>query len=270
MAAKPFLKWAGGKTQLLPNLLGHMPRTIRTYYEPFLGGGALFYALAAEKRFSSACLNDSNAELMNAYVVVRDRVDELIGRLGSLVVNRDVFEQLRANIPADSIGRAARTIYLNKTCFNGLFRVNSQGVFNTSFGKWVSTPKVLDETNLRACSDALRTCSIQSTDFQIVEGALPGDTVYFDPPYLPLSATSNFTGYTMKGFGIPDHERLAALAKVLVAKGVFVVVSNSDTELTRKLYSGGAFEIREVQSRRSINSKKTSRGPIGELIIVSR
>lgn len=270
--ARPFIKWAGGKTQLLPQLLDIFPGKIGTYYEPFLGGGAVFFALAHQKRFHRAMLNDWNRELIDAYRAVRDFPEDLVGQLSALVYSRETFDELRLKTPDDlgPVRRAVRLIYLNKTGFNGLYRVNRKGQFNTPFGKFKTPPRIVDAENIRLCSEVLnRYASLYSTDFsEVVKDAGPEDVVYFDPPYVPLNATANFASYTSDGFGIDDQHRVAACFKELVERGVKVVASNSDTEVVRALYSG--FEIHEVRARRSINSKGDSRGPINELIIVGR
>lgn len=270
LEAKPFLKWVGGKTQLLGQLLSLFPRQIETYYEPFLGGGAVFFALANQKRFKRAVINDWNQELVDTYRAVRDFPTDLIQQLGKLKYSREIFFELRNLRPEQfsPVRRAARMIYLNKTGFNGLYRVNRDGRFNVPFGKHAKTPKVFDENTLLGCSRALqRFVSIESTDFEMaVEWAAKGDVVYFDPPYVPANPTSNFTSYTKDGFGLVEQQRLARLCRTLVTRGVKVLASNSDTELVRELYSG--FELVEVRARRSINSNPKRRGPVGELVIV--
>lgn len=273
--ARPFVKWAGGKTQLLPALCEIMPQKIRTYYEPFLGGGAVFFALAAQGRFERAVLNDSNEELIDTFRVVRDFPAELMKALRTHQSNEwntaAYFDRIRRQDPQTltPVDRAARMIYLNKTCFNGLFRVNRKGEFNVPFGRY-KNPTLFEEVNLLACSKLLeRVANLQTTDFvEAIHDVGPGDVVYFDPPYIPISATSNFASYTTGGFGLNDHYRLAALFKQVVASGAFVLLSNSETSTTRALYSG--FEVRPVTAKRHINSKGDRRGPVGELIIVGR
>lgn len=268
--AKPFLKWAGGKTQLLDKILDCFPAKVRTYYEPFIGGGAVFFAMAMHRRFERAVINDWNVEIVDCYRVIRDFPTDLIGQLGLFKYDRKVFETLRSFDPnkLSPVRRAARTIYLNKTGFNGLYRVNKDGKFNVPFGKYKTPPKVFEPGNLQACSSALNQfVNIYATDFAAVcTGAERGDLVYFDPPYVPLNPTSDFTSYTSQGFGLKDQERLARLFAALSQKGVTVVASNSDTEVVRKLYAN--FKIIEVQARRNINSKGDKRGPVTELLIV--
>lgn len=272
VVARPFLKWAGGKKQILDRLLPILPQTMGTYYEPFVGGGAVFFALAAEHRFQRAVLNDFNGELIDCYRAIRGFPEDLIEQLAKLPVSKEVFEKIRAKMPGDlsPARRAARMIYLNKTGFNGLFRVNKKGQFNVPFGKWKHTPKPLDAPNIRACAEVLnRYAALYSQDFSEVVGeAGPGDVVYLDPPYVPVSATSNFSSYTTDGFGLDDHYRLVASFKELINRGVKVVASNSDTRMVRALYEG--FELHEIKAKRYINSKGDRRGPVGELIIVGR
>jgi len=273
VVARPFLKWAGGKTQILEKLVAILPKGgIRTYFEPFVGGGALFFTLAAQGRFQRAVLNDFNRELMDCYRAIRDFPDDLVDQLKRLPVDKTTFLELRAKMPEDfgPTRRAARTIYLNKTGFNGLFRVNKKGQFNVPYGKWKRPPKVLHAANLRACAEVLnRFVALLSTDFaNAVQGAGDGDVIYFDSPYIPLNATSNFTSYTADGFTLDDQHRLAAYFRELVKEGAYVLASNSDTETTRELYKG--FEMHQIQARRCINSKGDKRGEVHELLIVGR
>ncbi len=270
--AKPFVKWVGGKRQLLPTLLPLFPEKINTYYEPFVGAGAVFYALAEEKRFDEALINDWNKELISAYLSIQNHVPELCAKLEILAAEyktdpKGTFDRVRAEVQTEQVAIAARFIFLNKTCFNGLYRVNQKGQFNTPIGKFSSPPNICDTENLLACSKALTQVVITQGDFmRCALPAKPGDVVYFDPPYVPLNPTSNFTSYTAEGFNYKDQERLALRFRDLADQGVDVVASNSDTEVVRNLYQG--LRIIEVQARRSVNSKGGSRGPIGELIIV--
>jgi len=272
--ARPFLKWAGGKHQLLPQLLNIFPRQCGTYYEPFVGGGSVFFEVASRKRinFGRAVLNDANQELIDCYQAVRSFPRDLILQLKRWEVNKETFHRVRSMQPEDlsPARRAARMIYLNKVCFNGLYRVNKQGQFNSPFGRWPRPPRPLDAPNLLSCSAVLnRYAALYNQDFaQAVLDAQEDDLVYFDPPYVPLNPTSNFTSYTKDGFYQQDQERLALLFRQLVARGVKVILSNSDTPLVRELYHG--FEMHEVLVRRSINSKGTQRGGVPELIVVGR
>lgn len=267
-AGKPFLKWAGGKTRLLETLSELLPETIETYYEPFIGGGSLFFHLARQGRFSRAVINDGNPELVTCYTVIRDRVQDLIAQLRTLPVNRETFDKLRTARPADldPVARAARTIFLNKTCFNGLYRLNRLGEFNVPWGGY-KAPRVLDEANLRACSTLLTSVSIREGDFvEAVSDARAGDAVYFDPPYVPLTPTSNFKSYTKEGFELDDQTRLANCFRDLHHSGVFVLESNSDTPTVHELYEG--FECRVVRMARNINAKADGRGAVNELLVM--
>lgn len=268
--ARPLLKWAGGKTSLLPEILRRLPSKISTYYEPFVGGGAVFFALAAEHRFKRAVLGDANDELMRAYGALRAHPDNVVETLKSHVHEEKRYYQVRGLDPKTlkPSDRAARLIYLNRTCFNGLYRVNKKGIFNVPFGDY-SNPMICDEENLRAVALALKDVRLLGEDFtQTMHSAGLGDAVYFDPPYVPLSETSSFTGYAKYGFDSFDQERLRNTALTLVERGVHVLLSNSDTPFVRQLYR--EFHIEEVQARRAINSKGGKRGKVGELLITGR
>lgn len=274
--AKPFLKWVGGKKGLLPQILKHLPERINTYYEPFLGGGAVFFALANGRRMDGAYLSDCNEELINAFQVLSDcdGLPMLIDLLGMMVYNREFYDSIRSKDPKTMTPavRAARMIYLNRTGFNGLYRVNRAGKFNVPFGRY-KNPRICDESNLRAVHAVLsglrnrNRLGIMVSDFGIVDEAGPGDAVYFDPPYVPLSATSNFTSYSADGFGHSEQVRLRDLCRTLADKGVTVILSNSDCEVTRDLYQG--FTVHSVEARRNVNSKGDRRGPIGEILVVA-
>lgn len=274
--AKPFLKWAGGKTALLPELLKAAPKQIETYYEPFLGGGALFFALQAEGRFKNAVLSDSNRELINAYVQVRDNVEGLIRALGvhqrkyrAAEDRAEYYYTIRGKRLTCSLGGAANLIFLNKTCYNGLYRVNSKGGFNVPHGRYTN-PTICDEGNLRAVSEALQGVELAVADFAeapLTAGA--GDFVYFDPPYVPLSETAYFTAYTAKEFGPTEQARLAKAAVTLANRGSHVALSNSGHPDVASLYSSDQFELTEVEARRAINSVAKGRGPVREYLIQS-
>jgi DNA adenine methylase len=212
LPARPFLKWAGGKTQLLEALLEQVPEEFGTYYEPFVGGGALFFALREAGRIRSARLSDVNPELINVWTVVRDAPYDLIGLLEGLSKRTDEkdFYKIRAQSPEEMlpVERAARLLYLNKTCFNGLYRENSKGIFNVPYGRY-ARPTVLDRENLLAVSKALTRMKIEAMPFnKAVAHAKAGDFVYFDPPYYPVSKSASFTAYARAGFG--DQESLQA------------------------------------------------------------
>ncbi len=268
---RPFLKWAGGKTQLLDALMARMPAAFRAYHEPFLGGGALFFALHRAGRLTRAFLSDSNAELIDAYIAIRDHAEEVIALLAGYPHDRDFYYALRAQDPwrLSLPERAARMIYLNKTGYNGLYRVNRRGQFNVPFGRYKS-PRYLDPDNLRAVGRALQTADIRHQPFEgALEAAGTGDFVYFDPPYAPLSRTAHFTAYQAGGFGPEDQARLRDVCLALSDAGVQVMVSNSDVDLIRGLYARPPFRIHRVEARRNINSKASARGKIGELIITN-
>jgi DNA adenine methylase len=234
----PFLKWAGGKRQILPDILRRLPERCETYHEPFLGGGAVFFALAARGAFRRAVLGDRNADLIDAYLGVRDDVERVITRLARMPHDRSFYERLRALDPRKLSGaqRAARIIYLNRTCYNGLYRVNRAGQFNVPFGRY-ENPRILDRENLRAASRALRGAALGAGDFEaVLARARPGDVVYFDPPYVPLSATASFTAYDREAFGPDEQRRLARVLEALRRRGVYAVLSNSDVRVTRALY----------------------------------
>lgn len=270
--AKPFVKWAGGKTQILDKIVGRLPKKMGTYYEPFLGGGAVFLSLANDKRFAQAVVNDVNRELMDTWRVVRDFPDDLIAALKAIPHSPEEFERLR-KVKLDELApieRAARMIYLNKTSYNGLYRVNSKGGFNAPFGRY-EKPAICNEDNTRLLSELLgRTpTSFMHVGFEAAcEGAGPGDVVYFDPPYLPVSDTANFVSYTKGGFTFEDHQRLATLFRKLVDRGAHCVASNAGVPEARALYEG--FEIHEVRARRAINSKGNLRGHVTEIVVVGK
>ena len=265
---RPPWKWAGGKRQLLPELHKHVPEKFGRYFEPFFGGGALFWSLQPK----TSTIGDLNIELTAALKCIKSNVSSLIIMLRSFELShlkrKKVFYlELREDIPHRDVEVAARFITLNRLGFNGLYRVNKSGGFNVPYGKWASTPKVCDEVNLKACSLALRGASIVHGDFaHIVMPARPGDFCYFDSPYWPVSATADFTSYTKDGFDAADQERLRDLALKLKRSGVKVLLSNADMPQVRKLYKQG-FEMRRVEARRGINSDATKRGSVGELLI---
>jgi DNA adenine methylase len=269
-STKPFVKWAGGKSTLAPRIVTLLRSVrFRRYYEPFVGGGAVFFALLPR----SASLSDANPELVNAYTAVRNHVEQVIEQLEGYKArhSKEEYYRARANPPADSAKRAAWFIYLNKTCFNGLWRVNSTGAFNVPIGSYVN-PRIVDPAGLRACSEALSAASLRTSDFaESLEGGTDrpsrSDVVYLDPPYDPVSPTSRFTAYTRGGFGVPDQERLADLCRALDKSGVRFVLSDSDTPLVTRLFSGAGFRVEKVAMGRSINSVGTGRGRISESLI---
>ncbi|MFZ5889981.1 MAG: DNA adenine methylase [Myxococcota bacterium] len=271
MAARsydPVLKWAGGKRQLLPQILERLPAKIDTYYEPFVGGGAVFFALAHEGRFKRAVLTDQNQDLIAVYRAIKTQLKPLIDalRYHDSKHCEDYYYLVRdEQQPTLLVERAARLIYLNKTGFNGLYRVNRSGKFNVPFGRY-DKPRILDEPRLRAAHRALASVDIKVADFEVTcKRAKPGDAVYLDPPYLPVSATANFSDYHAEPFGISEHERLAKVFADLSKRGVHALLSNSNTSDTQRLFGGHRLEV--VKARRSINSDKSRRGPVGEILV---
>ena len=271
---KPFVKWAGGKRQILDELKKHVPNEYNTYYEPFIGGGALLFELSPKK----AVINDSNKELMNVYDVLCDdkKFKKMCNVLNSYETNHsEEFyyeirnkdrEKMQFNRLADYT-RAARTIYLNKACFNGLYRVNSKNEFNVPFGKKTKV-NTYDGGNLITVSNYLtmNDVKILSVDFEeCVKNAKKGDFVYFDPPY--DSDTNTFNSYTEDGFGKEEQRRLARVFKELDERGVYVMLSNHNTTLVNELYEG--YNIYVIEAKRNINSKGNKRGKVEELIITN-
>ena len=275
-APQPFLRWAGGKRRLASTLIETFPSGFdplkHKFFEPFVGGGALSFALGnphADVFVSGRMLviNDANPELINTYKVVRDSVDNLITELRKLSkkVNSKNYYEIRSNIPVGKIQRAARFIYLNKTCYNGLWRVNSKGEFNVPFDK-SSSSNLFNEEVLRACSARLKGATITNVSFEeSVAGAKKGDLVYFDPPYLPLTPTASFAAYAKEGFTQDDHELLASTIDKLTRKGVYVLMSNSDTPLTRKIFREH-LTLRRLLMRRTMSATGHTRHSVYEIL----
>jgi DNA adenine methylase len=273
--ARPFLKWAGGKAKLAPAILAAAPPAFGRYFEPFVGAGAVFFAMAAEKA-TPAVLNDANQELIETFGVLRDSPARLLTELAALAApylaaeqseRRERYYAARASTPGSPEARAARFIFLNKTCYNGLFRVNSRGGFNVPHGRY-KNPRLLDEELLGDCSRALQRADLRAEDFaSVCAEAGPGDFVYLDPPYHPLSSTANFTGYTRADFGRADQLRLREAFEDLTKRGVAAMLSNSDHEFVAQLYGASRFGVNTVTMSRAINSRATARQPIRELLI---
>ena len=268
---KPYLKWAGGKRQLIPELKKYVPKDFETYYEPFVGAGALFFFLQPQKAF----INDHNEQLICTYKTIRDNVDELIEllKIHQSKNTKEYFEEIRALNKSPEflksmsyVEQAARLIFLNKTCYNGLYRVNSQGLFNVPYGRY-KNPKICEETLLKNISLYLNSCEvcITSGDYsEVVLGADRKSYVYFDPPYHSPDNTS-FTGYQSGGFDESEQVRLKKTFDNLTAKNVKCVLSNSNTEFIRDLYKG--YDIITVTANRAINSRADKRGRVREVII---
>lgn len=265
----PYLKWVGGKRQLLPTILSHVPQEYGTYYEPFLGGGALLFALQPKQ----AVVSDSNSELINTYRVIRDALSDLVIELQGYRKTKDDYYFIRALDRLEgfktisSVKRAARFLYLNKTCFNGLHRVNSKGQFNTPYGYYKS-PTILDRDKIDLVQEYLSSnqVSILNCDYEeTLWTASKGDFVYLDPPYEPLSATSSFTGYSATGFSQEDQRRVKEVVDRLTRIGVKVLISNSYCPFIEELYQ--EYSQVQVLASRAINSKGDGRGKITELLI---
>ena len=269
----PFVKWAGGKATLVGEIAERIHRraSYRRYVEPFVGAGAMFFWIRRSMPSLACQIGDSNGELMNAYVVIRDQVDALIAKLEThaLMHSREHYYAVRKKVPSEPEERAARFIYLNRTCYNGLYRVNRRGEFNVPMGRY-ENPRVANRENLLAVSSVLQGVDLRHSDFEaITKDCGPEDLVYLDPPYHPISETSHFTSYTREGFGAEEQRRLAVTFEKLARRGATVILSNSSSDLIRKLY--GALEpkarIDEVEVPRHINSKAANRGPVAELLI---
>ena len=253
-----------------------------TYAEPFCGGGAMFFALAAEpeRRFERALLADKNAELVSLYQAIKVDVEPLIDRLRGYQddylrldddARRAHFYTVRAltTEAMTTVERGARLLFLNKTCFNGLWRVNAAGQFNVPFGKYAS-PRILDVDVLRAAHEALEVAEIRLADFaELTRELRRGDFAYFDPPYVPVSKTANFTAYASVRFGPADQERLATELAVLRKRGVSAMLSNASTDEMRALYAGHGFFVHTIQAARAINSDPSKRGDVSELVVTT-
>jgi DNA adenine methylase len=263
---KAILKWAGGKRSLLETILSTFPANFRTrpFHEPFLGGGTIFFALKPLK----GSINDINPRLINFYKVVRDKPEELITTAKKFTYDRECYYKLRDKFNDEKLSKvdeAALLLYLNKTGYNGLYRVNSQGRFNVPFGRY-KNPNIVPEESIRCASKALSKIEIYNKDFSyILKAAKGGDLVYFDPPYEPLSHTSNFNNYSSTGFPWEEQIRLSETISKLDEHGVLFVLSNS--EPVSKLYT--SFHVTTVRVNRSINTKATARGPVNEIIVTN-
>jgi DNA adenine methylase len=269
---KPVLKWAGGKRQLLEPILAFVEHRfadqIETYYEPFAGGAAVFFALVARGKFKRARLSDKNEDLIHVYTALRDDAHTVIHeleRLCQLKLTEDVYYKVRASRPTKAAARAARMLYLNRTGYNGLYRVNRSGDFNVPYGRY-KKPNVLDPARLLATAGALQGVELAVEDFeQACKKAKRGDFVYFDPPYMPVSKTASFAAYHSVAFTLAEHQRLAKLFARLTKKGVAALLSNSDTPETRQLFA--PFDTHTVHAKRAINSNAARRGVVTELLV---
>ena len=267
-AATPILKWVGGKTRLLDELGKRMPTSFGRYFEPFVGGAALFFRTAPAR----AVLGDHNADLINVYRCVANDVDKVARRLAHHKRQHCEahYYEVRASWNERSssqsdVDRAAQFLYMNKTCFNGLYRVNSKGGFNVPMGRY-ENPAIYDLASLRVASAALQKAEMYNAHYsEVVASAKAGDFVYFDPPYHPLTSTANFTSYTSSSFSEDDQQQLVDVANGLAERGCAVLLSNSDTPFIREIYKG--WNIDTVMCGRSINSKATARGAVAEVMI---
>jgi DNA adenine methylase len=265
--ATPFVKWAGGKRLLIPNLLRHLPsiESGRRYLEPFLGGGAMFFALCPDR----ALLSDLNAELVEVFEAVRDDVDGVIEALRPMKNDEESYYAARSSRPRKPTTRAARFIYLNKTCFNGLYRVNTKGEFNVPFGRHGSNLVVCDEPQLRAASRGLSGAEIEVSDFgPIARRARAGDLVYFDPPYTTAHTNNGFIEYNQRVFSWEDQRRLAKVALGLVKRGVRVAISNADHPAITALYTDSRFEVHRITRASTMAGNSKHRFSATELLIV--
>jgi len=272
---KPFVKWVGGKRQLLAqfrsmNLYPPEKFDIKTgrYFEPFVGGGAVFFDLLPE----TAYLSDLNNELVVTYNVIKNDVENLIKSLKKHKLDKEYFLKIRAQNPEklSDLNTASRFIYLNRTCFNGMYRVNSKGGFNVPFGKYTN-PLICDEVNLRKASKALKNVEIKKQDYkEVLKKAKKGDFIYFDPPYYPVSKTASFTSYTSESFLDKEQIELRDTFVELHKRGCFVMLSNSDTSFINKIYSEPkGLRITKVQAGRAINSNASKRGKITEVLVTN-
>lgn len=280
--AEPFLKWVGGKRASAAKIIDVFPERVRRYFEPMLGGGAVFFALQATGRITlGSILSDVNEELIETFAVVKEQVEPLILELSKLRYDRAEYEAWRKLDPwlLDGPQTAARMIYLNRTGFNGVYRVNRAGKFNVPFGRYTN-PLICNADALRAASRALQGVHLERVScFRLLDCSLPvvappliplpvaGDAVYFDPPYVPVSKTANFTAYDPGKFTVRDQEQLAELFDTLARRGVAVALSNSSAALVEELYYG--HHIRRMQVRRNVNSDAAKRGPVGEVLITA-
>lgn len=270
--SKPFLKWAGGKWSLAEEIGKRLPRDMatRTYREPFLGGGALFFWLRNQDKAARFVLSDQLTDLIATYETVRDETEALVRLLRKLKLThskehfyavRDEFNSARGS----RLQRAAWLIYLNKTCFNGLFRTNRAGEFNVPMGRF-QNPAIADEARLRAAARALAGVSVENRSFEhLLRVAEPGDVIYLDPPYVPISPTSNFAAYSNGHFGSDEQIRLAEVFRELDRRGCLLALSNSNAEAVHQLYRG--FDITTLSASRAISSKTATRGPTSEVLV---
>jgi len=274
LTPKPFVKWAGGKRQLIPILSENLPQTMGTYFEPFLGGGALLFHILSERNGQICGISDLNSDLVLTYITIRDKPDELINSLKNHAKcyqknSKSYYYSIRESNPRSAVEKTSRLLFLNKTCFNGLYRVNKKGKFNVPLGRYTN-PNIVNEENIRSVSQVLqsRKVSIKCSDFESVLGeAKKDDLVYFDPPYQPVSNTANFTSYTHKSFTFDDLKRLAKLCLKLDSKGCKVMLSNSNSQEVADMFAAKQWRLKKIKANRSINSNSKKRTGHFELLI---
>ena len=264
--AKPFLKWAGGKGRLLGKLNKFFPKNYNRYFEPFIGGGAIFFHLNPEK----AIINDLNEELVNLYKIIKDIPEELMEELNKLqnkVSDKDFFLKMRSKKPKKELEKAVRMVFLNRTCYNGMYRVNSKGEFNVPFGD-MGNPKLYQKKNILACSHTLKKTTILNGDYKKLNRRIrENDFVYLDPPYVPHSETAHFTSYTSEKFGKEQQLELLTFCEKIDKKGGLFMLSNSYNEYTEELYQ--KFNINTIKAARSVAAKSESRAEIKEIVVTN-
>ena len=264
--SKPFVKWVGGKRSLIHAIVPRLPETFNTYYEPFVGGGALYFAIADQLK--RAVLSDINSDLITTYKIIKDEPDRLVHSLKRHARNHspEYYYTIRQRTPRAETEIASRFLYLNKTCYNGLYRVNSRGVFNTPLGRY-QNPNIVQDENIFACSAVLKKTTLLSGDFTAINPKR-GDFVYFDPPYYPVNDVS-FTSYSKDDFTADDQVRLHDFIVDLHNRGVHVMLSNSKTPFIKRLYAEPFFTHHIVKAPRFINCKAHDRGEVNELLITN-
>ncbi|MDC0172021.1 DNA adenine methylase [Candidatus Nitrosopelagicus sp.] len=271
---KPFVKWVGGKRQLMQVLEDNFPKQFGTYHEPFLGGGAVMFNLLSKEAKLPCNVSDFNSDLILAYVTIRDKLRKLIESLENHSNNyhkdsSEYYYEVRKQEPKQQIEKVSRLIFLNRTCFNGLYRVNKKGQFNVPLGRYTN-PNIVNKENLTAVSKILQSekIKISCRGFEtVLDDAKKGDLIYFDPPYQPISSTANFTSYTHRDFTEKDLERLADLANQLNSKGCHVLLSNSNSKIVKDSFSEKHWSISEINANRAINSNAQKRTGHKEIII---
>jgi len=271
---KPFVKWAGGKRQLIPILKENLPQRMSTYYEPFLGGGALLFHILTERNGQRCGISDLNSDLVLTYTIIRDKPENVIDSLKNHEKNyqkdsKSYYYSIRESNPRNGVEKTSRLLFLNRTCFNGLYRVNSKGKFNVPLGRYTN-PNIVNEENIRLVSEVLksRKVSIKCRDFEaVLRDTKEDDLIYFDPPYQPVSNTANFTSYTNKSFTNDDLKRLAKLCVKLDSKGCKVMLSNSNSQEVADMFTEEHWQIKKIEANRSINSNSKKRTGHYELLI---